>query len=653
MKNPAHEAGFFFWAREQMRWVTPQTGLLLMLVAAGALFACGLPGAFLMDDYPNLSNLDMARNGPVFSLMYLVEGPTGFPGRPLSYLTFLLQSDSWPDDPGAFKVVNIALHLANGALIYTVVARTLQLARRPEGATLALIAAAIWLVHPMQISTVLYVVQRMTQLATLACLCGILAYLKGRALAGAGEPRRGFTWMTASVVIATPLGILAKESAALLPVFIAVIEFTLLAGRERPARWNLWAAAFLALPPLAIVAYLVLWPGWLHSYSIRDFTLSERLYTQAQILWDYVGKIALPRPRALGLYFDDYPVAAPPWVSVPTALAIAGWCVALAAAIRWRKAAPFFSFAVLWFVGGHLLESTVLPLELYFEHRNYLPLLGPALAIARLAKGLWDAASSASMRRVHAALGAGVLLALGSVTWVEARNWSHGLRQVAVWAGERPTSERAQHSLGMLYLFAGRYVEANEVFERAQAIAPREGSFGLARLVIGCLAPELKVPEPRDVAADLAEGPVRPVVVNLMDDLVQLLERNACPRVKPEQAVALIDALLSNPKATGVFRWAGFYAKGRVHAMQRYLDPAMRALEQADAVMPNIEVLRLEVTWLTSAGLYDEALQFLDKARQDPRWRPWQRLLYARFFDSWDRQVREVAGARVADQGRR
>jgi hypothetical protein len=255
------------------------------------------------------------------------------------------------------------------------------------------------------------------------------------------------------------------------------------------------------------------------------------------------------------------------------------------------------------------------------------------------------------MRRVHASLGAGLLLVLGGVTWVEARNWSDGLRQIAVWANERPTSERAQHSLGMHYLFAGRYAEANEVFAKAQTTPPREGSFGLARLIIGCVAPELKVGDPRELAADLAQGPVRPAIVSLMDDLVQMLERNACPSVKPEDVLGLIDALLSNPKATGTFQWAGFYAAARLHAMQGNLDPAMRSLEAADAVIPNMEVLRLAVIWLASAQLYDEALRFIDKSRQDPRWRPWQRLMYAGFLDAWERQVREAAGAhRVAER---
>ena len=635
-----------------MRWITPRTGLLIVLAAAGALFACGLPGTFLMDDYANLANLELVGKGPMFSLIYLTEGPTGFPGRPLSYLSFLLQSGSWPNDPGAFKAVNIALHLANGALIYAIVTKMLGLARRSDAAILALIAAAIWLVHPLQISTVLYVVQRMTQLATLVSLCGILAYLNGRSLAAAGELRRGYLWMTAAVVIATPLGILAKENGILLPVFIAVIEFTVLAGRARPMRWRTWAAVFLALPPLALVAYFALWPGWVHGYEIRDFTLAERLYTEPRILWDYVGKIVLPRPRMLGLYFDDYPVAQ---ASSPyTVIAIAGGLLALAGAVRWRRSMPFLSFAVLWFLAGHLLESTALPLELYFEHRNYLPLLGPALAMARAARALWEKASSLQMRRLDAALGVVLLLTLGGVTWVEARNWSDGLHQVAVWAGERPTSQRAQHALGMLYLFAGRYAEANDVFEKAQALAPHEGSFGLSRLTIGCLAPQIQVPEPSEVAADLAEGPVRPALVDLLDNLVDMFARGGCKQLKPEQLHALIDALLANPKATGTYRWAAYYAHGRLYAAQGYLDPAMRTLEKAYAMMPNVDVLQHEVSWLTSAGLYGDALQFIDKGRHDPRWRPWQRVMYRTFFDTWERQVREAAGARrVVDRGSR
>jgi tetratricopeptide (TPR) repeat protein len=113
------------------------------------------------------------------------------------------------------------------------------------------------------------------------------------------------------------------------------------------------------------------------------------------------------------------------------------------------------------------------------------------------------------------------------------------------------------------------------------------------------------------------------------------------------------DGLLANPKAAGgQQQWAALYVKGRLHAVKGELDPAVRALEAADEILPNLGVLQLQVTWLASAALYDEALQFVERGRRDPRWRPWQRALYAGFFDSWEREVRETARRKgVALQG--
>ena len=607
--------------------------LLILLAAAGALFTAGLPGGFLLDDFPNLSGLERAREGAVYGGIYLSEGVTGFPGRPLSYLTFFLQAHSWPGDPLAFKVINIVLHLVNGALLYFAARTTLRLMGRRDAGTLAVIGVALWLIHPIQISTVLYVVQRMTELSALFCLGGVLAYLKGRTLACAGRIKAGYLWMSAAVALAMPLAILAKENGILLPLYIGVIEFTLLAGVARPPRWKRWAAVFLGLPPLAVALYVGFAP-WVDG---------ARIYTQAIVVWEYVGKIVLPRPRAFGIYYDDYAAAVPPWFSFTTALAMAAWCAAAAFAVVVRRNSPFLSFAVLWFLAGHVLESTVVPLELYFEHRNYLPLFGPALSLTWAAKRLWERASSAHMRRVYASLGAAAVVVLAGVTWVEARTWADPLRQVVVWAEERPASPRAQYALGMHYLFADLYADAGKVLARGRAIAPHETYFGLAWLLIGCLTDDVPVPDARDVARDFARFRMRPVIANLLENLLLQLEHGTCRRLRAEDALELADALLSNPQVTGQFRWTALYTKGRLLALQGHLDPAMRALEAADAILPNLGVLHLQVTWLASAALYDDALQFIEKGRVDPRWRPWQRALYAGFFDAWEQQVRDAA----------
>ena len=88
-----------------MRRQTP--ALLMLLAGAGLLFAFGLPGGFVLDDYANLFGLEQIGNSLLRAGMFLSDVPTGFPGRPLSYLTFIAQRDSWPRDPLAFKVANI------------------------------------------------------------------------------------------------------------------------------------------------------------------------------------------------------------------------------------------------------------------------------------------------------------------------------------------------------------------------------------------------------------------------------------------------------------------------------------------------------------------------------------------------------------------
>jgi tetratricopeptide (TPR) repeat protein len=617
--------------------------LLILLAAAAALFACGLPGGFLLDDFPNLSGLEEAKASLLRAAIFVVNTPSGFPGRPISYLSFLLQYASWPGDPQAFKLVNIALHLLNGALVYAVVSRLLALAGDKQAIPAALIATMVWLIHPIQLSTVLYVVQRMNELAALFCLLGFIAYLKGRALAGNGREARGYAWMSAAVALGTPLSILAKENGALLPLFIAVMEFTLLAGVGRPARWTAWAAAFLALPPLALTAYLALSPHTMAGYAVRSFGMADRLYTEAGILWDYLAKMALPRPRAFGIYFDDYPVAAPPWASLSTALAIGGWCVALGGALAWRRKLPVVAFAILWFLAGHLLESTVIPLELYFEHRNYLPLLGPAVALAWAAIRLWQSASSMQVRRLYAALGACGVLALFAVSWVEARAWSDPIRQTVLWANERPTSPRAQYELGNAYLQVGRYAEASEVFVRAQALVPGEPQFFLARFVIGCFASYVPLPKTAEVAHTLATVVLQPVMVNLLDTLVSRKEDGRCPRIELEDARTLVDAFLANPQTERSYKAVGLHMKGRIEALRGNLDGAVRSLEAADAISPNMMSVQLQVTWLLSADLYDDALRAVVRGRNDPRWHRWQRMLFAGFFTAWERQVREVA----------
>jgi hypothetical protein len=127
--------------------------------------------------------------------------------------------------------------------------------------------------------------------------------------------------------------------------------------------------------------------SWSSSWKARcssgptNFNAWERLLTEAKILWIYVYKAVLGMPAKLGIYQQPPEVLRNPF-GAAALMSWLSWLALLIAAISWRRRFPLAAFAVLWFFAGHLIESTVVPLELYFEHRNYLPIIGPVFAIS-------------------------------------------------------------------------------------------------------------------------------------------------------------------------------------------------------------------------------------------------------------------------------
>jgi tetratricopeptide (TPR) repeat protein len=314
---------------------------------------------------------------------------------------------------------------------------------------------------------------------------------------------------------------------------------------------------------------------------------------------------------------------------------------ALALAVRRRYSVP--AFAVFWYLGGHALESTVLPLELYFEHRNYLPLLGAAFALAWGIMRLWERASSVASRRTYAAVAVLAATTFGAITFLELRTWADPVGQAAVWASERPHSTRAQYALGTLYLTHRQYGEAQRVFLAAEKAQPKEVQFILARAYIGCFVQDQWKPDWPEVVMRLQSGNISPLVYEFLTGMTDQLEEKQCPSLSPQIVRDLVDAVLANPRAKlSAYQWAGWYIKGRTYALEGQLDPAIRALEAADAVQPNLGVLHDQVTWLASAGLHDQALRFIERSRKDSRWRLSQRLHYDNIFDAWERDLREA-----------
>src|SRR5688572_28927886 len=285
----------------------------LLLVLAWLALRPGLTGSFHFDDMTNLEAL--GKFGPVddwttFQL-YITSGFADPTGRPLSLLTFLLDARDWPADPAPFLRTNVLLHLVNGSLLFALLRRLgLHLdgtGMRTDAASL--LGAGLWLLHPLWISTTLYVVQREAMLPTTFIVSGLLAYIHGRQV-HAAAPRRGALWMALGIGLGTLLAVLCKANGALLPLLAWVLEMTVLRAGDRDAgvtqqrlRW--WRRVLLVLPCMLLAAYLLQkMPGLHADLPTRPWTIAERLMTQPRALLDYLSLLAIPRVLSTGLYND-------------------------------------------------------------------------------------------------------------------------------------------------------------------------------------------------------------------------------------------------------------------------------------------------------------------------------------------------------------
>jgi protein O-mannosyl-transferase len=357
--------------------------VFFLLVTTSLLFCfycytLALNGPFVLDDDSNFYGLRFVHN-LADAFIYSTTGPAG--ERWLSYLSFTLPQEvsAWKNsDAFPFKLINLIIHGINGLLVFGCLRQLFLLKNLPYLSPLVWSAGitALWLAHPLHVNTVLYSVQRMTLLSGTAVLLGVyyhLAYIHRHSQQIAGWQ----SWFIYSVIIAliTLIGILCKESAILLPLYI----FTCYAFLpQRP--FSRWQMAFTLLAPyLLLVIYLVVQQKL--GYGNRLFTMEERLLSQVVILPEYVLKIALPSANSFSLFYDDF-VTVKSVADTRFLLSALFGLLFIGIARYGKHTIPGLWFGCLWFLAGHALESTIIPLELYFDHRNYLPSLGILIIMA-------------------------------------------------------------------------------------------------------------------------------------------------------------------------------------------------------------------------------------------------------------------------------
>jgi hypothetical protein len=360
-------------------------------------------------------------------------------------------------------------------LVYLFASMLLNLTRyRERRRLLAAAVALVWLISAVNVSGVVYAVQRMNQLATLFSLATLVVYLKLRVAASTSvTSRRRLLALVASVVALGIIAYACKENALLIPVFIVLIEWYLFPDlpawlKTKPGLATTITASVLAV---ALLAWLLTGSG-LVDYSARTFSLQERVLTESRILWIYMTQLILPSSTATGLYQDGIPVSTGLFSPLSTMAAITGIVGLIVFAIRYRghEAAGIIAFGIAFFLAGHLLESTVFPLELYYEHRNYLPSVGLYLSFAVCAFWLLR-----GMRQPYAI---GIALAyvagIAYVAHAKSVTWSDQQEAFRLALARDYLSPRAASGMAQMHLEDGRIGAAMQLLDRVIAESPHQ-----------------------------------------------------------------------------------------------------------------------------------------------------------------------------------
>lgn len=440
-----------------MRLTPPRFFLFpLLLLVVLAVFAPALGGSFVLDDDVNILQ-NRLLYVKVFSIEDFVNAALNFHAgngsRALPMLSFAL--DYWRAgsmDASAFKTTNLLIHALTVYCLAFFLRRLLSTAGWTPGQTAwgALLISLAWAIHPLQLSSVMYVVQRMQTMVTLFVVLALWAYLAMRQVQMAGGRGR---WQGMLVLLFWVLALGCKEDAALLPMYLLALELTVLrfrAGQPEVARGL--KQSFALITVVGGLGYvLVVIPHYWHwdAYPGRDFSTPERLLTQARVLVMYLGQIVFPLPDHMPFLYDDLAVSRSIWQPRTTLPSLLLLLALLIWAWRWRVQRPLFALGVLLFFAGHFMTSNVIGLELVFEHRNHFPLIGAVLAIAdllMLVAQRWQL----GLRATSAVL-AGIFALLGIATASHAYTWGDGVRHGQKMVELLPGSTRAWTQLGGAY----------------------------------------------------------------------------------------------------------------------------------------------------------------------------------------------------------
>jgi tetratricopeptide (TPR) repeat protein len=391
--------------------------------------------------------------------------------RPVGNISLALNYYFNQYSPAGYHLINIIIHILTGIILFYFLKATLSLpsieSKNGRSSAMAFFAALIWLVHPIQTQSVTYIVQRLNSLAALFFVLAFYLYLSGRL---AKQPGRKWC-LLGGAALSWVLALGCKQNAATLPLFIFIYEWYFF--QDFRTTWFKSNLKYLvvAFVLFGVIGFLYLgMEPWekikrLNDFSHGEFTLAERILTQPRVIVYYLSLIFFPHPSRLNLDYD-FPLSHSLFNPVTTFFSLILIISLIALAFYLAKKERLISFCILWFFGNLVIESSIIPLAIIFEHRNYLPsmlvCLIPVVLAYRYIKPDW----------IKIGLLSAVVLGLCVWTYQRNRVWEN---EITLWRDvvkKSPNKARPHFNLGAAFSEKKWDEQAIPQYQRALEINP-------------------------------------------------------------------------------------------------------------------------------------------------------------------------------------
>ena len=568
--------------------------LTLLLFLISLIYSNTFQSSWHFDDKPNIVNnyyLHLKNLHPNSLLQTLFTNPRNpwdshdKMHRPVACLTFALNWYFGKDNVTGYHTVNIIIHILTAFILYITI---LNLFKSPNlkgkfnGSAhfVALLTAVLWAINPIQTQAVTYIVQRMAILAAMFYILGVCFFIQARL----SDSLLNRIFFIAGCILSFLLAIGSKENAAMLPLALILVEFIFFQdlGSQKTRRMLLGISVITGL--LVVLTGIFYFKKgdplfFLKGYAYRPFSFTERLMTEPRIVIYYLSQIFYSVPNRLSIEHDVIISTGllKPWNTLPAILIVfmlAGTGFSLI------KKRPIIAFAILFFFLNHIIESTILPLELMSEHRNYLPSLFLFFPVSVGIKWLIDyyREKQFSMYIIIVSFVTLLLIGLGIGTYMRNMVWA---TEISLWEDAMRKAPGSARPL------------TNLAWEISCGNDAKPENYDIALKLYG-----------KSLSLQKTRKLFRPIILNNMADIY-------FRKGNPQKAVDLLTRALDIDPV---------YTKGRYHLIQILITRGKwdEASKHADILVSRKNAyegyLNIKGFILLKQKKYDEAIKFIQKS---------------------------------------